>query len=372
MMANPGKNLVFLLLLAVAGCGKDSSGPDGGDNDNPVTYSFTNPVNVRTESIVSNGSGNNMLSKTEIRGSYIYSILPRSVSSNNYPETLKKTIIGVSNTSNTGFTINPGSYVFSYAPGGVNKYQPLPVISLFTVDNNGEYIYRFNTKRAIYIPTDPPVLGQVYKGNLSTGTSAAMIAAGDLAQMDFLLGFDLKAMRADDAGNVYIASLASNGCIVKVSATGQISVLASGLINPGYFTIHNGFLYVPINVASGGKVIRIDINDGTVSTSISNLTNPVNLAIDRHGNIVVRSLTSVSGANYHRYDIYKPDGQHIANIKDANGISLLSDIYENMPMYIDGDNNLYFYHADGVSVNGSTSNNPTGQKGIYQIALIKN
>ncbi|MBX3242440.1 MAG: hypothetical protein KIT80_04820 [Chitinophagaceae bacterium] len=365
----------FACLLLAMGCEKNTTDPGESDDDddnpnNPITYSFTNPVNIRIESISSNGSGSNILSKTQIVDNYIYSTFPRSINSNNYSEFIKKTPIGISNYVTTGFEINPGSYQF-VNQNASNKYAASITVSLFTIDKKGEHIYIFNTKRGAYSPA-PDKVQQIYKGNLSTGTTTEIIPTGNIAQLNFLQEYSIKCMRVDDLGNVYIASVANNGCIVKVSSSGQITQLATGLINPGYFDIHNGSLYVPIDLATGGKIVKIDANSGNLSNVITNLTGPANVVIDNYGNIVVRSLTTVDGGNYHRYDIYKPTGDFISNIQDINGYSILSDIYENMPMYIDADNNLYFYHADDVSSGGYTSNNPKGQKGIFKIGVIKN
>ncbi len=363
----------FAFLLLVLGCKKNTT-DTGGDDDNPnngISYSFTNPVNVRIESISSNGSGSNILSKTQIVGNYIYSTFPRSINSNNYPEFLKKTAIGISNPVTTGFTINPGSYQF-YNQNASNKYAASVTISLFAIDKKGEYVYTFNIKRNVYSPAEPGSVQQIYKGNLSTGTNTEIIPVGDIELLNFLQEYSIKCMRVDDLGNVYIASVANNGCIVKVSASGRISQLATGLINPGYFDIHNGSLYVPIDLAVGGKIVKIDASSGNVTNVVTNLTGPTNVVIDKYGSFIVRSLFTLSGGNYHGYDIYRPNGEHISDVTDFNGYSILSDTYENMPMYIDADNNLYFYHADGVSNGGYTSNNPKGQKGIFKIAIIKN
>lgn len=378
MKTNPASVLsflVFALLLLTTGCKKETADPweddDPDDQDNPISYSFSDPVNVRINAQHVGIASKSLLSKTEIAGNYIY--FSSGTGYDNFPSDIFKSPIGVSNSISTGFEINPNAYEFNYSNNAVNKYTLRPAVSLFTIDKSGEYLYRFNTNTGqLHDLAKHGVSFQVYKGNLSTGASTELVSSGALTQLNFLANADLKGMRVDDAGNVYIASMAKDGCIVKVSASGQVTQLATNLINPGFFTIHNGFLYVPIGLATDGKIVKIDRDNGNITNVITNLTGPTNVVVDNHGNLVVRSLHTSNGGNYHRYDIYKPNGEFIDYITDASGYSILSDTYENMPMYVDSNNNLYFYHADGVVSGGYTSNNPKGQKGIFKIGLIKN
>lgn len=331
------KFLIFTIALATAAnllsCKKDK-GTGSTDPTTPVTYRFTDPVNISLQ------IGTNPISSTDLRvrqqviGNNIYLAFAGSV---------WRTPIGSTTRTETGFN-------------GISTQ------TLFVIDKNEQFIY-------ILTPVTTGM--QIIKGNLATRASVNLLSEPGITQLNYLKTVQLNCMKVDDAGNFYIASMANNGSIVKVSAGGQVTLIARDLINPGYFEIRNEILYVPVNSGPGGRIIKIDGNN-TVTDLVTNLTGPTNLVIDNHGNFVVRNTTTVSGANYHRYDIYNPDGIIISNIKDAGGTSILSNIYENMPMYIDSYNNLYFYHADGVFSGGYTYNNPVGQKGIFKIALTKN
>ncbi len=103
---------------------------------------------------------------------------------------------------------------------------------------------------------------------------------------------------------------------------------------------------------------------------ITNLTGPASVAIDNHESLIIISQTTIEGGNYHRYDIYKQDGIQVGNIRDNNDISILSNTFETTSMFIDGFNNLYFYHEDRILFNGYVTNddvfnNPQGN-GIFK------
>lgn len=371
--------LTIAFFLLASSCTKDpntESEPDPNNPDNPqvpITYSFTNPINIKIINVARYISGY-MLPKTQILGNYIYSTpyTPRPYL--NDIKDILKIPIGSSNELTTSFKIFPGSLDFLYNEYAVNKYtlHSGKNISLFTVDKKGENIYIVGIEAYNYQYMGSKVEANIYKGNIASGSLTSLVTTEDLSKLKFLISYDLKCLKVDDAGNIYVASTAKNGCIVKITSDGAISELATDLINPGFFDIRGEDLYVPVDIATNGKVIKINKNNGSKSDIITNLTGPTNLVLDNHGNIVVRSLTSSNGGNYHTYDIYNLNGGFISNITDASGYSIMSNTYESTPLYIDENNNLYFYHADGVSSGGYTSNNPKGQQGIFKIALIRN
>lgn len=372
--------VVILITILLYACEKIES-PSG---DLPFSYSFSNPVSIKITN-PSNQYGGPVISQpTALRltqefiyGSHIYTGL-KSENIGLYGPIIRlsvqRTPLGAVGSTNVFSTVLPVEYLDFGNTSGFGFYFPnfysgspvsvlhgnIPTLSLFSIDKNEQIVYILgitNNGEGI----------KIIKWSIETGIISDLVT--DLTQLNNLNGKQLKCMRIDDTGDLYIASMANNGSIIKVSTVGIVTSIASNLINPGFFQIHEGNIYVPINSVTEGRIVKFN-KDGTRSDIITNLTGPTNIVIDNHKNIVVRSLTTVAGANYHRYDIYKPDGNFIANITDASGNSILSNVYENMPMYIDSFNNLYFYHADGVASSGVTSNNPIGQKGIFKISLI--
>jgi hypothetical protein len=354
-------------------------------DDLPMSYSFSNPVSIKITNPTNQYGGPVISQPTALRlgqefiyGSHIYTGL-KNENIGLYEPIVRLSVqrapIGAVGSTSVFSSLLPVEYLDFGNTSDFGYYFPnfysgnpvsvlhgnIPTLSLFSIDRNEQIVYILgitNNGEGI----------RILKWSIETGIISDLVT--DLTQLNNLNSKQLKCMRIDDAGDLYIASMANNGSIIKISTIGIVTSIASNLINPGFFQIHEGNIYVPINSATEGRIVKFD-KEGTRSYVITNLTGPTNVVIDNHKNIVVRSLTSVAGANYHRYDIYKPDGNFIANITDATGNSILSNVYENMPMYIDTFNNLYFYHADGIASGGATSNNPIGQKGIFKISLIK-
>ncbi|MBL0202725.1 MAG: hypothetical protein IPP81_21975 [Chitinophagaceae bacterium] len=375
--------LFVLLLISIQACNKDdvNNNPSGGGGGSAIiSYSFSNPVNI-----LRLGSDNIIPSaavSTEISSNYInflslgdsvliYLKAPigqtNSISNNGTRTNLSTTnlispilpslggSIDKTGLPNFNFLANPLSNFFWY----FNYYQ---TVGLFTIDKNETNIYAFVPIKSNL--NNGNKWKQILKWNLSTNQVSKLLPDNS-NQLNFLNSFAPICIRIDGT-DVYIASMANNGCVVKITGSGNVILMASNLINPGFFQVYNSNLYVPINSASNGKIIKIDQNK-TVTDVITNLTGPTNVAIDNYGNLVVRSLTTIGGGNYHRYDLYKMDGNIIGNVKDASGNSILSNTNENMPMTFDSYNNLYFFHADGVVNGGLTYNNPTGQKGLFKL-----
>lgn len=352
------KGFLFLLVFSVSllqACEKEEATvnpPAVGPT--PVSYSYTNPVNIKITS-----TGGAFMPIEVVTNNYIFSYINVNQNSTitifRYPIGSTSQTLFTTNLGLLGFNVSPPQGI-SLATNNHNKY------GLFTVDKSESIVY-FLSKSQNWM--------QIFKWDLASGQVTKLLP--DFSNgLDFLVNSGFKCMRIANDGTIYIASMANNGCIVKVnSTTGVVFTIASNLINPGYFDINNGSLYVPINSASGGKVIRIDQNNAITDVRV-NLTGPTNVAIDNYGNLVVRSQTTIDGGNYHRYDMFNMSGINISNVRDASGVSILSNTMENTPMTFDSYNNLYFFHADGVVSGGITNNNPIGQRGLFKIGIIKN
>lgn len=361
----------LVLMILLQACTKDDStgnssgGSGGGGGGQGVSYTFDNPVNIK---ITPAPDLYGRLIAEYVTRNYIFSNIGHNLTIDRYP---------IGSTFKTTLSINPSSVI----PAGYNAFMdymgfpttspPTPTnatLNLFTVDKAESNLYMLSR---VYSNGNSNIYYyQIYKLSLGTLQLTKLFPDITNALDVFKGGVSLNCIRVSENGDIFIASSANNGSIAKVNAAGNFSIVASNLINPGFFDIQNADLYVPINSANG-RVIKIN-GANVVTELISSLTGPTNVALDNYGNLLVRSRTTVAGGNYHRYDLYKTDGTTIGNVKDASGSSILSNIYENTPMSFDSYNNLYFYHADGVVNGGLTYNNPIGQKGLFKMGIIKN
>lgn len=354
---------IFFLIASVS-CKKSDSlenGSASGGNQT-ISYTFTNPINIKVTNPLSSTI---FFAQEIITNNYIYTALGYPGVGN--PTNLRVTRIPIGSSSSQ--SINSLTTAYQFNPSNFLIKLGTTTRNLFTVDESDQNLF-------ILSKGDPALIGggccgtsvgyQIFKWDLSS-LILSRVTAGN--QLDILEGMDLKCFRIGPDASFYISSTAYNGSIIKISATGSITTIATNLINPGYFAITENSLFVPINSISG-KIIKIDQNNN-IQTIIQNLTGPTNVDVDNYGSLVVRSQTTIDGGNYHRYDIYKQNGSFIANVKDESGNSILSNTYENMPMIFDSFNNLYLYHADGVVNGGFTYNNPIGQKGLFKIGIIR-
>lgn len=359
----------FLTLLSLIACDKDkditSPTGQGGGSGTAISYSYGNPLNIKITAPYTNH-----IDQESVTENYIYYKLMhngntikinRTPIGSNFPITLTSSYIP-SSVVPTGWALSGAFYKYT------NSNIPVTNDGLFCIDDSETNLYMLAPIVEVIRPNH---YYQLIKWNMTTGQ--VMKFFSDFSNsLDGLKNVEKKCMRIGLDGNIYIASLAFNGSIIKINSTSAaISIVANNLINPGYFDFYNGSLFVPINTASSGKVIKIDQNN-IITDILVNLTGPTNVAIDNYGSILVRSQTTIDGGNYHKYDLFKIDGGIIGNVRDASGISILSNTYENTPMTFDSFNNLYFYHADGVVVGGITYNNPVGQKGLFKMGIIKN
>lgn len=362
---------LFTILILKSCINKENIDPPGGQNNQPISYRFENPINIKISHVGTRTS----IPQEIVTSNYIFSELG-NVGTGIPPLAFRINRIPIGNTNGTqGLTSVSQTHELQCLTGfriGIGSNSGNSTSCIYTIDRSERFVYMLSSGQPGFIGggcCGSSVGYQLFQWDLQTGVFSRITPG---SQLNSIAGSNLRCLKMFNDTIFYLSSTYANGSIIKITRSGALTVIASQLINPGYFEIKGNNLFVPINTSTG-KIVKIELNNNNRITDIvTNITGPTNVAIDNYGSLVIRSRTTINGGNYHRYDIYKEDGTFVANIRDANNTSILSDIYENTPMLFDSYNNLYFYHADGVASGGVTYNNPVGQKGLFKIPILKN